>query len=101
MISRSKAEGIDDSLPGKAKYAVTLLRPKLLGVPGVEIRLHDTVLYNSIYRSDDELLVNAHIYGFGATDAPVMHLRRVAGGNMVQAYVESFDKVWERGKPVE
>jgi transcriptional regulator with XRE-family HTH domain len=101
VISRSKAEGIDDSLPGKAKYAVTLLRPKLLGVPGVEIRLHDTVLYNSIYRSDDELLVNAHVYGVGATDAPVLHLRRVAGGNMVQTYVESFDKVWEQGKPVE
>src|SRR6266511_5006131 len=27
------------------------------------IRLHDTPLYNSIYRFDDELLVNVHVYG--------------------------------------
>jgi hypothetical protein len=28
-----------------------------------QIRLHDTPLYNSIYRFDDELLVNTHVYG--------------------------------------
>ena len=30
---------------------------------GVEIRQHATVLYNSIYRADGELLVNPHVYG--------------------------------------
>jgi hypothetical protein len=100
VISRGKAEGIDDSLAGKVRYALVLLRP-LLDVEGIEIRTHDTVLYNSIYRSDDELLVNAHIYGVGATNAPVLHLRRVAGGNMVKAYMDSFDRVWSKARPVE
>jgi hypothetical protein len=100
VISRGQAEGIDDTLPGKVRYALVLLRP-LLQVDGVEIRRHDTVLYNSIYRSDDELLVNTHIYGQVATNAPVLHLRRVAGGNMVNTYLESFDLVWSRAEPVE
>jgi transcriptional regulator with XRE-family HTH domain len=100
VISRGKAEGIDDSLQGKVRYALVLLRP-LQDIEGIEIRTHDTVLYNSIYRSDDELLVNAHIYGVGATNAPVLHLRRVAGGNMVTTYIESFDRVWSQARQLE
>ena len=45
---------------------------------GVELRLHDTPLYNSIYRFDDEMLVNVHAYGILAAYTPVMHLRRVS-----------------------
>ena len=37
---------------------------------GVEIRLHRTVLYNSIYIADDQALVNCHIYGVPAARAP-------------------------------
>ena len=59
-----------------------MYRP-LRDVDGIEFRLHRTVLYNSIYRADDQLLVNTHIYGFPAAQAPVFHLRRVAGGDMV------------------
>ncbi|MGH4015940.1 MAG: hypothetical protein ACRDSL_18870 [Pseudonocardiaceae bacterium] len=31
----------------------------------MQFRLHSTVLYNSIYRADDELLVNPHVHGAG------------------------------------
>ena len=52
-----------------------LYRP-LRDVDGIEFRLHRTVLYNSIYRADDQLLVNTHIYGFAARRTrPVLHLR--------------------------
>ena len=37
---------------------------------------HGTTLYNSIYRVDDEMLVNTHVYGVNAYAAPVLHLRR-------------------------
>jgi hypothetical protein len=43
----------------------------------VELRLHDTPLYNSVYRFDDELLVNVHAYGILAAHTPVMHRSRV------------------------
>ena len=31
--------------------------------PGIEVRLHATTLYNSLYRFDQSLLVNTHAYG--------------------------------------
>lgn len=53
---------------------------KILDRPGIEVRLHDTPLYNSIYRSDTTMLVNPHTYGSGAPFNPVMHLQQVPGG---------------------
>jgi hypothetical protein len=64
-----------------------------------QIRLHSTVLYNSLYRGDDQLLVNAHLYGTGAPNAPVLHLRRVASGDMVTMYTDSFDRIWAAAVP--
>jgi hypothetical protein len=42
--------------------ALTLYRP-LTNVQNVEIRVHRTALYNSIYRADGSLMVNQHTYG--------------------------------------
>jgi hypothetical protein len=73
----------------------------MLELDAFELRLHNTVLYNSIYRGDDELLVNTHAYGVGAAEAPVLHLQRVAGGGMVTTYLQSFDRVWSEARPLE
>jgi hypothetical protein len=59
------------------------------------------VLYNSIHRADDQLLVNTHIYGMMASNAPVFHLRKIPSGDMVSTYTESFERVWDGAKPVE
>jgi hypothetical protein len=67
---------------------------------GAEFRFHRTILYNSIYRSDDQLLVNTHIYGVPAARAPVWHLKKVAGGEIAATYFESFERVWESATPV-
>ncbi|MGI9616689.1 MAG: hypothetical protein ACR2QO_27480, partial [Acidimicrobiales bacterium] len=58
------------------------------------IRLHATTLYNSIFRFDDEMLVNTHVYGIPAAHAPVMHLRRLSGGELFDIYQISFEAVW-------
>ena len=78
---------------------MVLYRP-LRDIDGIEFRLHRTVLYNSIYRADDQLLVNTHIYGVPAAHAPVLHLRRVAGGDMVTTYMHSFERVWDDAAPM-
>jgi hypothetical protein len=77
-----------------------MYRP-LRDVDGIEFRLHRTVLYNSMYRADDQLLVNTHIYSFPASQAPVLHLRRIAGGGMVTTYLDSFERVWDGATPFE
>ena len=71
---RGHDEGIHDAMAAKIRNAILLYRPLLAA--GVEIRLHSTVLYNSLYRGDDEMLINQHIHGIAAAYAPVLHLRR-------------------------
>jgi hypothetical protein len=90
--------GRNEYMAAKVRNALVLYRP-LLAADAVELRLHRTVLYNSIYRADDQLLVNTHVYGTGASNAPVLHLRRVAGGDLVSTYVESFERVWAGAVP--
>lgn len=96
---RGEEEGIGDAISAKVRNAIVLYKP-LRQLDGVEIRLHDTVLYNSIYRADDDLLINTHVYGNVASNAPVLHLRSVAGGDMVNTYRESFERIWDSAKPL-
>jgi hypothetical protein len=99
LRQRGTEEGIDELLAGKVQNALLLLKP-LYSLDTVELRLHGTTLYNSIYRADDELLVNPHIYGVPAAKAPVIHLQRILGGTMVSTYLESFDRVWATAQPL-
>jgi hypothetical protein len=64
----------------------------------VEIRLHDTPLYNSIYRFDDDMLVNVHVYGILAAYTPVLRLKRIDGAYF-NTYLESFEQVWAAARP--
>jgi transcriptional regulator with XRE-family HTH domain len=100
VAERGQAEGIDDAIAGKVRNAIILFRT-LRTIKNVEIRLHGTILYNSIYRADDQLLVNTHIYGMMANNAPAFHLRKIPGGDMVSSYLESFERVWESAIPDE
>ena len=98
VAKRGTDEGVDDAMAAKIRNALVLYRP-LRKADGVEVRFHQTVLYNSIYRADDELLVNTHVYGLTAAYAPVWHLRRIPGGEIARTYLESFERVWETAKP--
>ncbi|MER7708684.1 hypothetical protein ABTX81_38125 [Kitasatospora sp. NPDC097605] len=51
--------------------------------------------YNSLYRADDDLLVNGHVYGVGAYLAPVLHLSQVPGGELFSTYAASIERIWE------
>ncbi|MFF5587567.1 hypothetical protein ACIP69_15115 [Streptomyces hygroscopicus] len=66
----------------------------------VEVRLHDTPLYNSIYRFDDDMIVNVHAYGVLAAYTPTMHLRRIDGAYF-NTYIESYERVWASARPAD
>jgi transcriptional regulator with XRE-family HTH domain len=100
VAQRGSDEGIDEAQALKIKNTLVLYK-SLRNVDGIEFRLHDTILYNSIYRADEQLLVNTHIYGFPAAQAPVLHMRQVAGGSMVANYLDSFERVWDDASPLE
>jgi hypothetical protein len=96
---RGVEEGIGDAMPAKIRNALALYRP-LAVVGNIEVRLHRTVLYNSIYRADGQLLVNQHTYGIPAAQAPVFCLRDIDGGDMAALYVDSFERVWASSAPL-
>jgi transcriptional regulator with XRE-family HTH domain len=93
VAERGIEEGIGDAISAKIRNVLAFY-DRLRDVPNVAVHLHRTTLYNSIYRFDDEMLVNVHVYGFPAAHAPVLHLRRLAGGDLFDTYAESFDRVW-------
>lgn len=85
-------------MAARIRNAHALLRP-LQDLAGAEIRAHGTVLYNSIYRADDVLLVNTHAYGTPAPQAPVMHLRQTEDDGAAATYMASFERVWQMAEP--
>ena len=86
-------EDIGDAMPAKIRKALMLYR-SVAEPENVEIRLHQTMLYNSIYRADDQLFVNQHAYGIPAEQAPVFCLHDAGSGEMTALYRDSFERVW-------
>lgn len=99
VAQRGSDEGINDTMAARIHNALALCR-RLARTPGVQLRLHDTTLYNSIYRSDDELLVNTHTYGCSASHAPVLHLCRSDDHGLAATYLDSFERIWTSAEAV-
>ena len=95
---RQREEGrpaIGDRCRSSLEYISAVANDK-----GVEVRTHQTNLYVSVFRFDDSMLINNHTYGSFASHSPVMHLRRVPGGQLFDFYARSVDRVWATGEPV-
>ena len=95
---RAAEEGIGDSLASRIRLCLDYLRA-WNDHAGLEVRMHTTQLYNSIYRFDNDMLVNVHAYGAQAPHSPVIHLRRIPGGRMFDHFQQSFDRVWDSTVP--
>ena len=92
-------EGIGNEIRTKIRNTIVNLG-SLIRMPGIEFRLHGTVLYNSIYRADDHMLVNANVYGIGAYLAPILQLRRLPGADLFTTNLNSFEAVWATSVPL-
>lgn len=95
MELRGKEERLYDALIGRIRMALAYYRP-LASVDGIAFHLHRTALYNSIFRYDDQMLVNQHIYGTYGYMAPILHLRRIEGCDLFDTYMRSFELVWNQ-----
>ena len=78
VAARGAHEGIGEALASKVRNAAVIYRPLLAA--GVQVRQHATILYNSLYRADGQMLVNPHVYGQPASQAPVLHRVRPERG---------------------
>jgi transcriptional regulator with XRE-family HTH domain len=81
------------SLASRIDDAVARYRP-LRESGNVEIRICRVALTSSIYRADDNVLVEQYVYGIPSAQVPVLHLRREAASEMASAYLESYERVW-------
>ena len=96
---RGDEEGIGDLLTARCRLTWNYYAP-LLAEPGVEARRHGSTLYNSLFRFDDTVLVNAHSLGAPASHSIVMHLQKVAGGRLFAHYLTGFEATWDGATPV-
>jgi transcriptional regulator with XRE-family HTH domain len=95
---RDREEGLRGTLAHKIRASLTYYRD-LVDIPGSEVRLHSATLYASLFRFDDILLANPHMWGAPASANPVLHLRRIEGSTWFDGYVRSFDAVWDTALP--
>jgi hypothetical protein len=97
---RSGEEMLYDTLVTRAEIARDAFDP-LFTTAGVEYRPHTATVYTSIFRFDEQMLVNPHLFGIYGYLAPLMHLRRTGDGGMFDLFRSSFDRVWHlSGSPI-
>lgn len=95
---RDREEGLGGTLAAKIRSSLTYYR-QIAASGECEVRLHDTTLYASLFRYDDEIMVNPHAWGEAASANPTLHLRRLDGGQVAAHYMDSFERVWTTAKP--
>lgn len=96
---RGEDERFGEGIDSRVRLALRHLEPLRHG-SAAEIRLHRTTLYNSIFRFDDQILVNHHIWATNAYEAPVLHLRQLRGGKLFDMFARNFELVWGTAAPV-
>jgi transcriptional regulator with XRE-family HTH domain len=98
VAKRGDEEGIGAALGAKIEASLTYYRG-LTAVEGCDVRLHSSTLYASIFRYDNTLLFNPHIWGQPASANPVIHVRCTDAQGLFQHYERGFDTVWQTAMP--
>lgn len=98
VATRGREENIGDTLAAKIRSSLTYYRD-IAASGDVEVRLHPCTLYASMFRYDDQIMVNPHAFGEPASANPTLHLRRLDGGQVADHYMDSFERVWDTAKP--
>ena len=96
---RGIEEGIGEAMAGRCRLAISYAAPLASTVPGA-MRLTQTTLYASIFRFDDEVLANFHLFGNPAAASPVLHLRRRRDTGIAASVQRSFEAVWAQAEPL-
>lgn len=91
---RDKEEGIGGTLGAKARASLSYFT-ELRSVENCAIRLHDTTLYASLFRYDDQLMVNPHILGRPSSANPLLQVRDTDGDGMFKKYMSGFEEAWK------
>jgi hypothetical protein len=100
VARRGEEEGIGSAISAKIRNVLSFFAPHV-DDGCIDLRLHRTTLYTSIYRFDREMFANHHVLGLPAAHAPVMHLRQLDSGDLFTTYTDMFDRVWANSVPAQ
>jgi hypothetical protein len=98
VAERDAEEGLDGGLIARVRISLRYFL-EFSDCEGVEVRLHATPMYNSLFRFDDELFVTPHLYGRSGFRAPLLHLRRLDADGVFDSFAAHFEDVWAESKP--
>lgn len=96
--TRGQDEGIGDGMAGRCRLALSYAAP-LRSADAGAVRLTGTTLYNTILRFDDQVLVNGHVWGHPAAEAPVFHYHRRGDRGIASTMLRSLELVWANAQP--
>ncbi len=96
---RGREEGVGEALAARCRLALTYAEGIRKVAPGT-VRLSGATLYASIFRFDDDILLNTHLLGNPAADSPVFHFRQHGKDGIAVNVIRSFDRVWNAAQPV-
>ena len=99
IVKRGTEERVRDSLQARCQLTLDRLAP-IAHLEGIRIRTHGTPLYVSMFRSDETLLANHHIFGSPASDNPVLSISQAGVPGLFEKYAESFDRIWDEARGI-
>ena len=91
---RGEEELIGESMAARCKLSQRYFEPARSH--GVDLRIHGTTLYSSIFRFDDAALINTHLYGLPAAQSPMLHVTKLQGGRLFSQYADVIDRVYRQ-----
>lgn len=97
---RDAEEQLNGGLIARIRTAAFYFRD-LGDCEGIEMRLHSTPMYNSIFRFGKEMFVTPHLYGVPGSRAPLLHLQRRSNRGAFERFVHHFESIWDEAKPFE
>lgn len=95
---RAAEEGIDGALGPKIRSSLSHFT-SLVGTPNCAVRLHQVTVYASLFRYDNQALINPHILGSQASGNPLLLVQDVGEQGMFSRYLASFDRCWKEATP--
>jgi hypothetical protein len=98
VAHRDKEEALGGTLPARIRTSLKHFQP-LRGVKNTAIHLHDSPMYNSVFRCDDDMFVTPHLYGLSGYAAPLLYIRRLGKGGLFDSFADHFENLWETTTP--
>jgi lambda repressor-like predicted transcriptional regulator len=96
---RGREEGDSDGMTSRCRIAANYAKA-VQRADDRAVRQSGATLYNSLFRFDDEVLVNSHFWGSPAAASPVYHFRRQGDRGVAATAIRSFERVWEAAQPL-